>query len=71
WYEEYGYGEKKIEAARLAAADKHNDIGYLNGILRKCHGKGYDAVQDMQHAEGARNLRVQGSRSAKAPEDDI
>ncbi|MFV0412667.1 MAG: DnaD domain protein, partial [Oscillospiraceae bacterium] len=71
WYEEYGYGEKMIEAARLAAGDKQNDIGYLNGILRKWHGKGYAAVQDMQQAEGARNLRVQGSRAAIAPEDDI
>lgn len=71
WYEEFNYGKEMIEAARLAAGDKQNDIAYLTGILRKWHAKGYHTPRQMQQAGESRNIRVQGSQKSIAPEEDV
>ena len=71
WYEDFGYGKKMIESARLAAGDKSEDIAYLNGILKKWNGKGYRNPRDVQQGEDNRNLMVQTSRGSIAPEEDI
>lgn len=60
WYEEYGYSKKMLEAARLAAGDKQNDVAYLTGILKKWYAKGYKTPRDVQNQSETRNLRVQG-----------
>lgn len=60
WYEEFGYNTKMLEAARLVAGDKHDDILYISGILRKWYGKGYRTPKDVQQNEESRNVRVQG-----------
>lgn len=70
WFEEYGYEKGMIEAARLVAGDKENNIAYLHGILRKWHGKGYTTPRDVQQSSENRNIRVQGSTGV-APEDDL
>ena len=71
WYEEYGYGPEMIEAARLAAGDKRNEVKYLAGILKKWHAKGYQAPKDIQQGDDSRNLRVESSRRAQVAQDDI
>lgn len=71
WFEEYGYGLDMIGAARLAAGDKRNEVKYLAGILKKWHAKGYQAPRDIRQEDGGSNLRVQSSRRAAAPQEDM
>ncbi len=71
WHEQFGYDMSMIEAARLAAGDKQNELRYLNGIIKKWQAKGYATVQDMQHGEQASNLLVQGSGKKPKKEDDL
>ncbi len=66
WFEGYGYGREMIEAARLAAGDKQNEVRYLGAILKKWNSKGYRTPRDVQDAGENRNLRVQSSRTGKA-----
>lgn len=71
WYEEYGYSSKMIETARLAAGGHAGDIAYLNGILKKWHGKGYQTPRDVQQGGENRNIQVSSTRAPVAQEDDI
>ncbi len=71
WHEEFGYDMRMIEAARLAAADKENEVRYLNAILKKWKAKGYATVQDMHSGEPAANVLVHGSAKKPAQEEDL
>ncbi len=70
WHEEYGYDEDMIEAARMAAGDKHSEVKYLAGILKNWNAKGYQSPRDVQQGDTGRNLRVTGTARI-APENDI
>lgn len=63
WFEEYGYGFDMIEAARLAAGDKRNEVKYLAGILKKWNGKGYRNPREIQQGDENHNLRAVGPTS--------
>ena len=69
WYEEFGYGEEMVEAARMAAGDKQNEVRYLNGILKKWQAKGYATAADMRRGEEGSNLAVQTGRTVGQQED--
>ncbi|MDL2294595.1 DnaD domain protein [Ruminococcaceae bacterium OttesenSCG-928-D13] len=69
WYDEYGYGDEMIEAARLAAGERAGDVKYMAGILKKWHAKGYRSPRELQQAEGGANLRVAGN--VKKPGKDL
>lgn len=71
WYEEYGYDKRMIEAARLAAGEKQNEVLYLAGILKKWYGKGYKNPRDIQQNEENRNLRVQGGQKPNTDATNI
>lgn len=71
WAEDYHYGTEMLEAARAVAGERNADISYLHGILKKWDAKGYRTPRDVQQSETNRNLRVQGSQQAIAPEDDM
>lgn len=58
WVEEYGYGSEMIEAARLAAGDKRNEVKYLGGILKKWSAKGFKTPREVQQADENYNIRV-------------
>lgn len=62
WFEEYGYGFEMIEAARLSAGEKQNDVKYLAGILKKWHSKGYTSPKDVAMGDENHNLRVTRGR---------
>lgn len=59
WYEEFHFGQDMIEAARMAAGEKQNDVKYLHKILEKWHAQGLNSPRQLQQAQGATNLRVQ------------
>lgn len=71
WSEEYGYGNEMIEAARLEAGDKQNNIKYIGAILKRWHAKGHTNTRDVHRSEQGHNIRVQGGAGPKAPEDDL
>ncbi len=71
WQEEYGYGEEMVEAARLAAGDKREELRYLNGILKRWYAKGYASAADMRRGEEGTNLSVQRSPKAAAAQEDL
>ncbi len=58
WFEEYEYGYDMIDAARLVAGDKSDDIRYINGILKRWKTKGYEKPQDLSQRGEARNVRI-------------
>lgn len=70
WFEDYGYDLAMVDAARLAAGDKRNEVKYLAGILKKWHARGWQTPRDVQQGDEGRNLRVQSSRAAVAAGDD-
>lgn len=70
WFEEYGYDFEMVEAARMAAGERQNEVKYLAGVLKKWHGKGYTSPKEVQQAGEIRNLRVSGGREI-APEEDL
>ena len=71
WAEEYGYDEEMLEAARLAAGSRENEVRYLNGILKKWYAKGYQTAADMRRGEEGSNLSIQSGRKTVAPEEDL
>lgn len=70
WHEEYGYTMEMVEAARMAAGEKSNDVRYLAGILKKWYSKGYKTPKDVQQGDENLNLRAAPSQSVP-PQDDI
>lgn len=71
WFEEFGYGKEMVQAARLVAGDKSDNVRYVAGVLRKWHGKGYRNPRDVQQAQENMNIRVQGPNLAIAPEENF
>lgn len=71
WFETYAYSKEMIQAARLSAGDKGNEIRYVSGILKNWNQKGYRSPNQIQQAEGGSNLRVQGPEHTIAPEENI
>lgn len=69
WFEEYGYGKEMIEAARLVAGDKRNDVKYLAGILKNWHAKAYRTPRDVQQNGEGQNLR--SIREDAPPQQDV
>ncbi len=71
WYEEFGYDDEMVEAARLAAGEKENEVRYLNGILKKWCAKGYATAADMRRGEEGSNLSVQSGKKSLSAEEDL
>lgn len=71
WFEDFHYSVEMIQAARLAAGDKENEIRYLGAILKKWHAKGYRNLRDVQMGETNHNVRVQAQQSGAAPQEDL
>ncbi|MEG2931718.1 MAG: DnaD domain protein, partial [Ruthenibacterium sp.] len=59
WFEGFGYDESMISEA-IAYAGERKTVKYVNGILRRWHGKGYKTVRDvMQESAGTmQNVQV-------------
>ena len=53
WINDYGYGVEMIYHAYEKAVEKKGSInfGYMNGILKKWHEKGYRTVEDAETGE--------------------
>ncbi len=71
WHEQFGYGWDMVEAARLAAGEKENEIRYLNGILKKWQAKGYATAEDVRRGEEGTNVQVQGTTKVRKTEEDL
>ncbi len=71
WFEVFHYNIEMIQAARLAAGEKQDEIRYLGAILKKWYAKGYKNLRDVQMGETNHNLRVQAQQVAVAPEEDL
>lgn len=71
WYEDFHYNIEMVQAARLAAGEKQDEIRYLGAILKKWYSKGYKNLRDVQMGETNHNLRVQTQQTSVAPEDDL
>ncbi|MEG2288056.1 MAG: DnaD domain protein, partial [Ruthenibacterium sp.] len=59
WFDGFGYDDAMISEA-IAYAGEHKTVKYVNGILRRWHGKGYKTVRDvMQESAGTmQNMQV-------------
>lgn len=66
WFEEYRFSVEMVQAARLVAGDKENEVRYVGAILKKWHSKGYRNLRDMQMGENNHNIRVQTQQETPA-----
>lgn len=71
WFEVYAYGKEMIQAARLSAGEKGNNIRYISGILKNWYKKGYRTPNQVAQSENISNIRVQGPEETIAPEENI
>ncbi len=71
WYEEFGYDDEMVEAARLAAGEREREVRYLNGILKRWNAKGYATAADMRRGEEGSNLSIQGGKKPPTTGEDL